>query len=230
MPLQSAMSLECNKNRFRSSETAADVALLIGSARDGDIVSLGELLQLFRNYLSVLASSQIDRRIRPRVSPSDIVQETMLKAHRAFGDFRGTSERELLVWLRQILLNNLASFVEQHLMAAKRDVRREVPLEKLGASLEQSTLMLASILPADASTPSCSVQRREDAVLLADRIAALPKDYGEVLVLRNLRGLAFGEISQIMNRSEGATRMLWLRAIEKLREVYQLEQGLSDGE
>ena len=228
MPLQPMMSLECNKKRHMSSETAADVASLIGSARGGDLVSLGELLQLFRNYLSVLASSQIDKRLRPRVSPSDIVQETMLKAHRAFGDFRGSSERELLVWLRQILVNNLATFVEQHVIAAKRDIRREVPLEKLGASLEQSTLMLASILPVNASTPSYSVQRREDAVLLANRIAALPEDYGEVLVLRNLRGLAFGEISQIMNRSEGAARMLWLRAIEKLREVYQEEQEPSD--
>ena len=207
------------------SGASTDVALLIQRARQGDVVRLGELLQLYGNYLSVLASAQIDKRLRPRVSPSDIVQETMLKAHRAFGEFRGKSEFELLAWLRQILVNSLATFVEQHLVAAKRDVRREVSMERLGASLEQSTLQLASILPADTNTPSVFVQKREDAVVLADRIAALPADYREVLVLRNLKGHAFSAVAQIMDRSEGASRMLWLRAIEKLREVYREEQS-----
>ena len=206
-------------------EASSDIPTLINLARGGDSERLGALLELYRNYLAVLASTQIDRRLKPRVSPSDVVQETMLKAHRAFGDFRGASEKELLVWLRQILVNNLATFVEQHLIAAKRDVRREVSVEKLGASLEQSTIQLDTLLLADVSSPSLSVQKREDAVLLADRISSLPDDYGEVLMLRNLKGQSFGEIARIMKRSEGAARMLWLRAIEKLREIYRGEQG-----
>ena len=206
-------------------EASSDIPTLINLARGGDSERLGALLELYRNYLAVLASTQIDQRIKPRVSPSDVVQETMLKAHRAFGDFRGTSEKELLVWLRQILVNNLATFVEQHLIAAKRDVRREVSVEKLGASLEQSTIQLDTLLLADVSSPSLCVQKREDAVLLADRISSLPDDYGEVLMLRNLKGQSFGEVARIMNRSEGAARMLWLRAIEKLREIYRGEQG-----
>jgi RNA polymerase sigma-70 factor, ECF subfamily len=43
-------------------------------------------------------------------------------------------------------------------------------------------------------------------------------------VLRNLQGLPFEEISQRINRSVGATRMLWLRAIDKLRAVYRREE------
>ena len=212
-----------------SDNSSADIGLMIDQARDGNLGQLGQLLQIYRNYLSVLASAQIDRRLKPRVSPSDIVQETMLKAHRAFPEFRGTSERELLVWLRQILVNNLATFVEQHLIAAKRDVRREVSMERLGAALEQSTVQLGALLPAEISSPSASVQRREDAVLLADRIAQLPDDYGEVLLLRNLKGLSFGEVAQVMDRSEAAARMLWLRAIQKLKDVYRQEQSDESG-
>ena len=202
----------------------SSVPSLISSARHGDRSSIGRLLQQYRNYLTVLAATQIEHRLQPRVSPSDVVQETMLRATQNFGQFRGTTEPELLAWLRQILVNNLAKFVEQHMLAARRDVRREVSIERLGNRLEQSTVQLAALLPTDSKSPSMAVQQREEAVLLADRLAELPADYREVLVLRNLQGLPFEEISQRINRSVGATRMLWLRAIDKLRSVYQQEE------
>ncbi|MEM9656912.1 MAG: sigma-70 family RNA polymerase sigma factor [Planctomycetota bacterium] len=197
-----------------------DIASQIGGARNGDFAALGKLLQRYRAYLSVLARTQMDGRLRQRVSPSDVVQETMLKAHRGFGDFRGVTERELLVWLRQILVNNLAAYVERHLIAAKRDVRREVSIDRIGAALEKSTIQLAAIVPADWNTPSRCAQHREESVLLADRMAALPADYREVLILRNLQGLPFSRVAESMNRTEGAVRMLWLRAIERLRHAY----------
>src|SRR5262245_6201231 len=76
------------------------VAALISRARHGHGSSIGALLQLYRNYMTVLAATQLDRRLQPRVSPSDIVQETMLRAHAAFGQFRGATEPELMAWLR----------------------------------------------------------------------------------------------------------------------------------
>jgi RNA polymerase sigma-70 factor (ECF subfamily) len=207
-----------------SSRSSAAVGLL-DRARHGSKSSLGALLQQYRNYLVVLASMQIERRLQPRVSPSDVVQETMLRAHKNFAQFRGTTEQELLAWLRQILVNNLATFVEQHMLAARRDVRREISMERIGAALEQSTILLAALIPATTKSPSMAVQQREEAVVLADRLAQLPEDYREVLVLRNMKGLAFEEIAQRIDRSVGATRMLWLRAIEKLRSVYRKEES-----
>jgi RNA polymerase sigma-70 factor (ECF subfamily) len=103
-----------------------DVGAVLCAAREGDRNSLGELLTHYRRYLLLLATTQIERRLQPRVSPSDVVQETMLKAHLHFAQFRGESEKELLAWLRQILLSNLAHFAERYVLAAKRDVRREV--------------------------------------------------------------------------------------------------------
>jgi RNA polymerase sigma-70 factor (ECF subfamily) len=201
------------------------VPSLIDRARRGSNSSLGLLLQQYRNYLAVLASTQIEKRLQPRISPSDVVQETMLRAHQHFAQFRGGTEQELLAWLRQILVNNLAKFVEQHLLAARRDVRREVSMERLGAALEQSTVQLAALLPAAGKTPSVAAQQREEAVALADRLAQLPADYREVLVLRNLQSLPFDDVARRIGRSVGATRMLWLRAIEKLRTVYRKEDS-----
>ena len=221
-----ALNLRHPNNPPASSTAAvADPGGLLVAAQGGDQISLGQLLQHYRNYLWVLASTQIDRRLQQRVSPSDVVQETMLKAHRGFEAFRGRTEPELIAWLKQILANNLGLFVEQHLTAAKRDARREVSLERLGASLDQSTANLGALVPALVNSPSFSAQRREDAVVLADRIANLPADYREVLTLRNLRSLPFQEVAEAMGRTEAAARMLWLRAIERLRASYQTEQG-----
>src|SRR3954454_291249 len=210
------------------SGTGSSADALIGRARRGSKSGLGSLLEQYRNYLVVLATTQIEKRLQPRVSPSDVVQETMLRAHKNFAQFRGTTEPELLAWLRQILVNNLAHFVEQHVLAARRDVRREVSIERLGVALEQSTIQLAALVPAQGKSPSMAVQQREEAVLLADRLAQLPDDYREVLVLRNLQGLPFDAVAKRIGRTVGATQMLWLRAIEKLRTLYRNDDSSED--
>lgn len=197
---------------------------LLAEARRGDRQSIGELLTQYRNYLMLLATTQIEPRLRPQVSPSDVVQETMLNAHRHFAQFRGHSERELLAWLRQILVTNLARFVQHYLLTAKRDLRREVSLDRLGAAVEDSSARLRSIATAAGDSPSEAAADREEAVVLADRLAELPPHYREVLVLRNIRGLSFEETAAQLARPVGATRMLWLRAIDKLRSAYRRQE------
>ena len=86
---------------------------LFSHARKGDEQELGKLLTLYRNYLTILATTQLDARLRRRISPSDLVQEAMLGAYRDFPKFRGTTERELLAWLRQILTNHLVGAVRR---------------------------------------------------------------------------------------------------------------------
>src|SRR5262245_18737576 len=200
---------------------SAESSARLKGARDGDRTSIGELLQHYRNYLMLLATTQIHRRLRRRVNPSDVVQETTLKAHRHFAQFRGETERELLAWLRQILVTNLGRFVEQYMLAAKRDIRRESSIEGAGAALSESSSRLSALLCAGGQTPRAVIQRREDAVVLANRLAELPRHYREVLILRNIQGLSFERAAARLNRPLGATRMLWLRAIQKLRAAYR---------
>lgn len=189
---------------------------------------LGELLDAYRNYLRLLAASQIDERLRVKVSPSDLVQETMLHAYRDFGQFRGHSEEQLLAWLRQILIHRLHVFVQQHVLAQKRSLHRELPLEQMGAALARSTanLRLGKFLADRGPSPSSDVIRRENAVALADHLSRLAEDHREVIVLRNLRGLSFEEVARRMSRSSGAVRMLWLRAIKQLRRQMLGDEGL----
>jgi len=197
----------------------SDAKKLLVRARQGTPEALGQLLELYRNYLALLAATQIDGRLAVRCSPSDVVQETFLEAHRDFEQFEGQSEGEFLAWLRQILLHNLLRAVEQHIRAKRRCVRREISLQALGESLQRSTARLESVLVAPQDSPSGLAHRQESAVLLADQLAQLPPDYREVLVLRHLKALSFNEVAQRMDRSPGAVRMLWLRAIARLREL-----------
>jgi RNA polymerase sigma-70 factor (ECF subfamily) len=90
-------------------------------------------------------------------------------------------------------------------------------LSDIGASLERSTARLEAVLADHGPTPSSHAQRHEQVILLADQLAELPESYREVLILRNVEGLSFKEVAEHMNRSHGAVRMLWFRAIQKLR-------------
>ncbi len=191
---------------------------LLGRAQAGSVESLGDLLQLYANYLKLLVLAQLEHNLRVRVSPSDVVQETFFEAHRDFVQFRGSSTGEFLAWLRRILVNNLCRVVEQHVLAEKRDVRREVSMERLASALEQSTARLESVLPDPGTSPSAGAHRREVEIVLADQLAQLPTDYRDVIVLRHIEALPFDEVARRMERSSGAVRMLWLRAIKTLRE------------
>jgi RNA polymerase sigma-70 factor (ECF subfamily) len=196
---------------------------LIRKAKNGDGESLGALLQTYVNYLKLLSEAQLDNRVRQRVSSSDIVQDTLLEAHRDFGQFGGQTAPEFLSWLRRILVHNLARAVERHVLAAKRDIRRELSLDQLDRSLSQSALRLEAVLADRGRTPGSMAERQESILKLADALAGLPPDYRDVVVLRHIEGLPFKEVAQRLERSEGAARMLWLRAIDRLRQVLDKE-------
>jgi len=197
------------------------VADLLTQVRRGDKQQLGSLLQLYHNYLTILATAQLDARLRRRVSPSDLVQEAMLGAYRDFSKFRGRSEPELLAWLRQILINCLRHAYRAHVHADRRDLRREISLDEMGHSLDRSAAKLANVLADQAASPSGAASAHERAVEIANHLAQLRPDYRDVIVLRNLQGLSFEEVAERMNRKPGAVRMLWLRAIEKFRQLYE---------
>jgi len=187
---------------------------LLDLARGGDDAALGRLLESYSNYLTLLARVQIGRRIQGKVDAGDVVQEVFLEAHRQIANFRGTSEGELVAWLRRILAGQLALTLRRYLGTKGRDVNLE---RELGAQLDQSSQAMDGGFVATTSTPSQHVSRREQAVLLADALDKLPADYREVIILRHLESLPFAEVAARMGRSEDSVQKLWVRALASLR-------------
>ena len=215
-------SLSGSVSRLRAAIDSPPQQLLV-AARQGESEQLGKLLQCYRNYLTLLARTQMGRQLQARVSPSDVVQETMLEAVQDFDRFRGSTEREFVAWLRQILINNLLRFVEAHVRTAKRDVRCEISMQQWTPTMDGTADGLDRLASLSVSSPSAAANRRELGVVVADCLAKLPTHYREVIVLRNLRGLSFEEVARDMGRSTGSVRMLWMRAIDQFRVL--LERG-----
>ncbi len=189
---------------------------LLQEARAGDAAMLGQLLEMYRRYLSLLARVQVGQRLQGKVDASDIVQDTFLDAHRSFPRFRGTSEAQFVSWLRQILAAKLATVLRHYLGTQGRDIRLEREIEN---QLDRSSVMLDRGLVAVQSSPSHQATRREQAVILADALDQLPEDYREVLVLRHMEGLTFPEVAKRMERSLDSVDKLWLRALAKLKQI-----------
>jgi RNA polymerase sigma-70 factor (ECF subfamily) len=199
---------------FKSGAAVVNPELSILDAKTRGDAAVGSLLEGYRNYLRLLARLEIGRRLQGKVDASDLVQETFLEAHRNFHRFQGTSEPQFACWLRQILAANVANLVRRYFGTQGRDARLE---EELRAELDNSSRMLGGELAASLTSPSQQAVHREEAVLLADALDALPTAYREVIILRHLEGLTFPEVARRMERTEDSVEKLWVRALARLR-------------
>jgi RNA polymerase sigma-70 factor (ECF subfamily) len=174
-------------------------------------------LERFRSYLRLLAQLQFPALLRAKLDPSDIVQQVMLQAHQALGQFRGTSAAEQTAWLRRIFANTLANAVRDH-----RRAGRDVALER---SLNESSARLEAWLAADHTPPVEAVERNELFLRLADRLAALPEVQREVLLLRYCEGWSVGAIAEHLGRTRPAVASLLRRGLAELRELLQSQKN-----
>jgi RNA polymerase sigma-70 factor (ECF subfamily) len=142
-----------------------------------------ETLEPFRKYLMVLAELHLGRRLRGKLDPSDVVQQTMLRAYSALGEMRDARPEVLVAWLRRILARTLADAVK-HYERDKRDIALERSLE---AGLDRSASGFAAWLAADQTSPSGRAERNEELLRLVEALAELPELMREVVVLKSLR-------------------------------------------
>jgi RNA polymerase sigma-70 factor (ECF subfamily) len=193
-------------------QPSGGAAHYLPAARAGSNEALGKLLEACRAYLLSIANEGVAADVQAKGGASDLVQETFLEAHRDFARFQGNTEAELLAWLRCLLLNNVSNFARHYRTTGKREVGREVPLQR-GDSSDAGNVGLV----ANTSTPSMEAMANEKAEAVARALERLPEDYRRVITLRNHERREFDEIGQLMERSSDAARRLWSRAIERLQ-------------
>ncbi len=192
-----------------------DVSELLRRARQGDAASRDALFGLCRSYLGFVARAQVETWMRRKVDASDLVQQALMEAHQGFEQFQGDTEKEWLAWLRAIVRHNAADFVRRYRVTQKRRAQREVPFRDPADTCAAGAPEPAGREP----TPSQEFARLEDELRVSLALARLSPDHQEVIVLRNLERLPFGEVAERMGRSRPAVQMLWMRAVNKLQEA-----------
>ena len=168
-------------------------------------------LEHYRDYLHLLSRVGLDARLRALADSSDVVQQTLLRAHQRIDQFRGTSEVEFLAWLRAILARQLADLARR---------AGQVPWEKresLEAALEQSSARLAAWLADEQPSPGEQVQRGEQLLRLAEALARLPREQRTAVELHHLEGYSVPEVGRRMDRSAGSVAGLLHRGLKALR-------------
>jgi RNA polymerase sigma-70 factor, ECF subfamily len=182
-------------------------------------------LEKFRPYLVLLAQVTWGPGMQGKLDASDLVQETLLAAHRKRSQFRGQSEAEMAAWLRQMLAMEIAD-ARRGFRRGKRDIARE---RSLHATLDGSASGLEA-LAAEQSSPSQRAVGHELLLLLAQAILQLPDDQRRAVEWKHLQGLSVGTIAGLMNRSETAVGGLLRRGMMRLRELLIEQQGHSHDE
>jgi RNA polymerase sigma-70 factor (ECF subfamily) len=171
-------------------------------------------LDSYRQYLLVLTRLQISVEIKGKLDPADVVQQTLLTAHRARSQFRGQTEAEQQAWLRKILATTLA----QELRKLRSD-KRDVTLERsLNDALGDSSHRLAAWLASDGSSVSQKAVRHEELLQLAAAIEELPEDQRCAVERKHLQGQTIETISREMGRSRQSVAGLLRRGIQYLRD------------
>ncbi len=173
------------------------------------------LLESYRGYLWALAHAQMGRQLRSRLDPSDIVQQTLLKAYTGIAELRDRNPDLLIAWLRQILASVLTDEI-RHLHRGKRDIARELGIAD---ALNQSAVGMEQWLVADQTSPSMAAQRNEQLLHLANSLLGLPEDQREVVILKHLRERTLQQIAEETQRTVPAVAGLLRRGLATLRVV-----------
>ncbi len=156
-------------------------------------------LESFRDYLRVLAKLSLDARLRAKLDPSDIVQQTMMEAYRAISRYTGTTDAELAGWLRSILARNIADQLK-YFTRAKRNIRMERSLEQ---SIELSSYRM-EIWQDARKRSNRSMNHSDEVILLAEALAKLPQDQRCAVEQHYLAELPASEVSHRLGRSEAS--------------------------
>jgi RNA polymerase sigma-70 factor, ECF subfamily len=195
-------------------ETTQLTQALIDRAGQGDDTARRELLERYRDYLRRMVATRLDRRLAPRVDPSDIVQETLADAAERLDDYLRDRPIPFFGWLRQIAGERVIDTHRRHVLAERRSVAREMRPPELS---EESAGELGRRLVANDTSPSNRLIRKERHEQVMAALTALSSRDREVLVMRHLEQLGTAEIADALGLTEGAVESRLLRALIRLR-------------
>ncbi|HYP68905.1 MAG TPA: RNA polymerase sigma factor RpoE [Thiobacillaceae bacterium] len=185
---------------------------LVERAQKGDKRAFELLVMKYERKLGRLLS----RMVRDAAEIDDITQESFIKAYRALPQFRG--ESAFYTWLYRIAVNT----AKNYLMAkGKREVANSDMVDEDGEGMEDV------LMPHDIATPDAELQTKQIAKAVNETVDALPEELRTAITLREIEGLSYEEIAQMMDCPIGTVRSRIFRAREAIAEKIRPMLGTS---
>jgi RNA polymerase sigma-70 factor (ECF subfamily) len=198
---------------------SADTRALLEQLRKGDPLALELLLQRHRPELRAFVEVHLDPRIRARVDPSDVVQETQMELVRRMADFLAKRPMPFRLWVRRKAHERLLNLRRDHLKRSRRSVEREA------AVVDRSSALLARPLLDRGPSPSQQAEAKEFEERLSRAVSRLAEADREILLLRHAEDLPFEEIACVLDVEPAAARKRFGRALIRLQKVL-IDEGL----
>jgi RNA polymerase sigma-70 factor (ECF subfamily) len=162
---------------------------------------------------------------------SDVVQEVLVEVVRQFPQFTGQNEAALVGWLRRLVGQKLADLGRYHSRAKRAGAATALPLDApshdagSGHRSGDESGRLLDVLALSQTSPSQAASRREQIVLLADALAALPEPEADVLWLYSAENLSFEAIGQRFGLSRKSIRGIMARGLKRLKRSLEEPPG-----
>jgi len=178
-------------------------------------------LERYGKLLKMLVRGMgLDPRLRRRFDSSDLVQETLLKAHASKHQFQG-DQAQLVQWLKKILDRVVIDKVREA-GAGKRNVALD---RSIHAVVVESSGRLGDFLEADQSSPSQRAERHEELLRQAAALDQLAEDEHDVIIHHYWLKTPIAQIAEQMGRTEKAVANLLYRTIRKLKKILDNASG-----
>lgn len=174
---------------------------LVERAQKGDKRAFELLVMKYQRKLARLLS----RMVRDAAEVEDISQEAFIKAYRALPGFRG--ESAFYTWLYRIAVNT----AKNYLVARKRRAPTTTSFDNEEAEgFEEAELLR------ETATPEAELQSKQIAQAVNQAVDALPEELRTAITLREIEGLSYEEIAQMMDCPIGTVRSRIFRAREAI--------------
>jgi RNA polymerase sigma-70 factor (ECF subfamily) len=199
-----------------NSSTSPELDTLLSDAAAGDAQAVRGLLERHRARLRRMIASRLDRRLAPRLDPSDVVQETLAEAARRLPDYLRDRPLPFYAWLFRLAVDRLARTHRDHVASTVRGIGQEERLDGPHHD-EASGAPWGDRLTSQELTPRRCLAREERHHGLTSALKRMDEPDREILGLRYLDQLAFDEIAAVLEIGLSAAKMRHLRALERLR-------------
>ena len=196
--------------------SSEELEQLVQRLRASDVAALGPYLDARRHHLIAYIDRRLGAALRTKVEPEDIFQEVSSSAVRALPDYdMGT--RDPFGWLCDLADRRIVDAHRRFFAAEKRSAEREVSGDQPASETRAGGLI--DLLVASMTTPSKLFSRNARLMRMFQALDQLPDDAREALRLRYLQGLPSKEIAAKIGRTDGATRVLLTRSLDKLQQI-----------